>query len=61
MDPQPATYQPLVIYSGRRFGWWIEGRKSNGRRYMFYVVADEGVGVLRRPDVGCAAPTADPR
>ncbi len=35
MDPQAATYQPLVIYPGQRFGWWIEGRKSNGRRYMF--------------------------
>ena len=35
MDPQAATYQPLVIHRGRRFGWWIEGRKSNGRRYMF--------------------------
>jgi hypothetical protein len=35
MDLPAATYQPLVIYPGRRFGWWIEGRKSNGRRYMF--------------------------
>ena len=35
MDPQAATYQPLVIYRGERFGWWIEGRMSNGRRYMF--------------------------
>ncbi len=35
MDPQAATYQPLVIRPGRHFGWWIEGRKSNGRRYMF--------------------------
>ncbi len=34
MDPPAATYQPLVIHAGRRFGWWIEGRKSNGRRYM---------------------------
>ena len=34
MEPQAATYQPLVIHRGRRFGWWIEGRKSNGRRYM---------------------------
>ncbi len=25
----------MVIHRGRRFGWWIEGRKSNGRRYMF--------------------------
>ena len=24
-----------MIYRGRRCGWWIEGRKSNGRRYMF--------------------------
>ena len=35
MDPQAATYQPSVIYPGRHFGWWIDGRKSNGRRYMF--------------------------
>ena len=35
MDAEPATYGPLVIRRGRRFGWWIEGRKSNGRRYMF--------------------------
>jgi hypothetical protein len=24
-----------VIRRGRRFGWWIEGRKKNGRLYMF--------------------------
>jgi hypothetical protein len=35
MDARTATYQPLVIHRGRRFGWWIDGRKSNGRRYMF--------------------------
>jgi hypothetical protein len=35
MEPQGEKYQPLVIRHGRRFGWWIEGRKSNGRRYMF--------------------------
>ena len=35
MDLRAATYQPLVIHRGRRFGWWIEGRTSNGRRYMF--------------------------
>ena len=35
MNPQSAAYQPLVIHPGRRFGWWIEGRKSNGRLYMF--------------------------
>jgi hypothetical protein len=35
MNPQAATYQPLVIHRGRRFGWWIEGRRSNCRRYMF--------------------------
>jgi hypothetical protein len=35
MDPQPSTYQPLVIRRGRRFGWWVEGRKKNGRLYMF--------------------------
>ena len=35
MDQEAATYRPLVIHRGRRFGWWIEGRKSNGRRYMF--------------------------
>ena len=35
MDPQAATHLPMVIHRGRRFGWWIEGRKSNGRRYMF--------------------------
>jgi hypothetical protein len=35
MDARTATYQPLVIHRGRRCGWWIDGRKSNGRRYMF--------------------------
>jgi hypothetical protein len=35
MDPQPAKYQPLVIHPGRHVGWWIEGRKSNGHRYMW--------------------------
>jgi hypothetical protein len=35
MDPQFAAYQPLMIHPGRRFGWWIEGRKTNGRLYMF--------------------------
>ena len=35
MDQEAATYRPLVIHPGRRFGWWIEGRKSNGRPYMF--------------------------
>ena len=35
MDAERATHGPLVIRRGRRFGWWIEGRKSNGRLYMF--------------------------
>jgi hypothetical protein len=35
MDPPATRYQPLVIHPGRRFGWWIVGRKSNGRLYMF--------------------------
>jgi hypothetical protein len=35
MDAQEKTYRPLVIHPGRRFGWWVEGRKSNGRHYMW--------------------------
>ena len=35
MEAQGATHQPLVIHRGRRWGWWIEGRKVNGRHYMY--------------------------
>lgn len=46
MDAEPATYGPLVIHRGRRFGWWIEGRESNGRRYMFTRWPTEGLASL---------------
>jgi hypothetical protein len=35
MDPKAAAHQPLVIHHGRHVGWWIEGRKANGHRYMW--------------------------
>ena len=46
MDTEPATYGPLVIRHGRRFGWWIEGRKSNGRLYMFTWWPTKGLASL---------------
>jgi hypothetical protein len=46
MDAQPATHGPLVIRRGRRFGWWIEGRKANGRRYMFTWWPTRGLAAL---------------
>ena len=46
MNADPATFGPLVIRSGRRFGWWIEGRKSNGRLYMFTWWPTKGLASL---------------
>ena len=46
MDAQPSTYRPLVVHSGRRFGWWVEGRKSNGRRYMWTWWPTKGIASL---------------
>jgi hypothetical protein len=36
----------LVIRRGRRFGWWIEGRKSNGRLHMFSWLPTKGLASL---------------
>jgi hypothetical protein len=64
MDGAPATYRPLVIHRGRRFGWWIEGRKATGRRYMWtwwptkglaLWVARRWVAILRRLGRGTVA------
>ena len=47
----------MVIRRGRRFGWWIEGRNRNGRRYMLTwwptrglatMIARMWVAILRR-------------
>jgi hypothetical protein len=46
MDAEPVTHGLLVIRRGRRFGWWIEGRKSNGRRYMFTWWPTKGLASL---------------
>ena len=34
IGPGSGFRSVLVIHRGRRFGWWIEGRKSNGRSHM---------------------------
>jgi hypothetical protein len=46
MDAQPSTYRPLVVHRGRRFGWWVEGRKSSGRRYMWTWWPTKGLASL---------------
>ena len=57
MDAEPVNHRPLVIRCGRRFGWWIEGRNTNGRRYMLTwwptrglatMIARMWVAILRR-------------
>jgi hypothetical protein len=46
MDGQASTYRPLVVHPGRHVGWWIEGRKSNGRRYMWTWWPTKGIASL---------------
>ena len=46
MDAEPTTHGPLVIRRGRRFGWWIEGRKTNGRLYMLTWWPTKGMAPL---------------
>ena len=46
MDAQPTTYRPLMVHRGRHFGWWVEGRKSNGRRYMWTWWPTKGIASL---------------
>jgi hypothetical protein len=33
----------VVVRRGRHFGWWVEGRKRNGRRFMLTWWPTEGL------------------
>lgn len=48
------TNRNVIVHRGHRFGWWVEGRKANGKLFMKTWWPTEGPGANGCPVGGRA-------